>query len=93
MKKPFLALLNIRELVTNILDFTSDSRFLHVPLICLTESYLLSSSNLRGIPTTYQIIRNGDEIDKFKSIAVLYNKNSFTCLEQENTILCFISNL
>ena len=57
---------------------------MHVPLICLTESHLLPSSNLSGIPTTYQIIRNDDEIDKFKSIAVLYNKNSFTCLEQEN---------
>ena len=84
LKKTFLALLNIRGLVTNILDFTGDSRLLHVPLICLTESHLLPSSNLSGIPTTYQIIRNDDEIDKFKSIAVLYNKNSFTCLEQEN---------
>ena len=53
-------------------------------LICLTESHLLPSSDLSGIPTTYQIIRNADEIDKFKSIAVLYNKRSFTCLEQDN---------
>ena len=53
-------------------------------LICLTESHLLPSSNLSGIPTTYQIIRNDDEIDKLKRIAVLYNKNSFTCLEQDN---------
>ena len=57
---------------------------LHVSLICLTESHLLPSSNLSGIPTTNQISRNNDEIDKFKSKAVLYNKNSFTCLEQEN---------
>ena len=83
LKKPFLAFLNICGLVANILDFTGDSRLLHVPLICLTESRLLSSSNLSGIPTTYQIIRNDDEIDKFKSITVLYKKNSFTCLEQE----------
>ena len=87
LKKIFLAFLNICGLVTNILDFTGDSRLLHVPLICLTESHLLPSSNLSGIPTTYQIIRNDDEIDKFKSIAVLYNKNSFTCLEQENYIV------
>ena len=53
-------------------------------LICLTESHLFPSSNLSGIPTTYQIIRNDDEIDKLKRIAVLYNKNSFTCLEQDN---------
>ena len=33
---------------------------------------------------TYQIISNDDEIDKFKNIVVLYNKNSFTCLELEN---------
>ena len=84
LKKPFLALLNIRGLVINILDFPGDSRRLHVSLICLTESHLLLSSNLSGIPTTYQIIRNNDEIDKFKSKVVLYNKNSFTCLEQEN---------
>ena len=90
LKKSFLALLNIRGLVTNILDFAGDSRLLPVPFICLTESHLLPSSNLSGIPTTYQIIRNDDEIDKFKSIAVLYNKNSFTCLEQENynAVLC-----
>ena len=44
----------------------------------------MPSSNLSGIPTTYQIIRNDDGIDKLKSIAVLYNKNSFTCLEQDN---------
>ena len=86
LKKPFLALLNIRGLVTNILDFTGDSRLLHVPLLCLTESHLLPTSNLSGIPTTNQIIRNDGEIDKFKSIAVLYSKNSFTCLEQENYI-------
>ena len=85
LKKTFLALLNIRGLVTNILDFAGDSRLLPVPLICLTESHFLPSSNLSGIPTTYQIIRNDDEIDKFKSIAVLYNKNSFICMEQENS--------
>ena len=64
LKKPFLALLNIRELVTNILDFTGVSRLLRVPLVCLTESHLLPSSNLSGIPTTYQIIRNDYDIDK-----------------------------
>ena len=46
LKKQFLALLNICGLVTHILDFTGDSRLLHVPLLCLTESYLLPSSNL-----------------------------------------------
>ena len=70
--------------MTNILDFTDDSRLLHVPIICLAETHLLSLSNLSGIPFTYQIIRNDDVIDKFKSIAVLYNKNSFNCLEQEH---------
>ena len=74
LKKTFLALSNIHGLVTNISDFTGDSRLLHVPLICLTESHLLPSSNLSGIPTTYQIIRKDEEIDEFKSIAVLYKK-------------------
>ena len=45
---------------------------------------LLPSSNLSGITTTYQIIRNDDEIEKIKSIAALYDENTFTCLEQEN---------
>ena len=93
LKKPFLALLNIRGLVTNILDFTGDSRLLQVPLICLTESHLLPSSNLSGIPTTYQIIRNDDETDKFKSIAKLYNKNFLHVWSKRITMLCFISNL
>ena len=67
LKKPFLALLKIRGLVTNVLDFTGDSRLLHVRLICLTKSHLLPSSNLSRIPTTYQIIRNDDKVDKFSS--------------------------
>ena len=57
---------------------------MHVPLICLIESHLLPSIDPSGIATTYQIIRIDDEIDRFKSIAVLYDKNSFTCQEQEN---------
>ena len=69
LKKPFLTLLNIRGIVTNILDFTGDSRLLHAPPIRLTESNLLQSSNLSGIPisNTYQIIRNDDEIDRLKA--------------------------
>ena len=58
---------------------------MYLLLFFLTELHLLPSSNLSGITTTYDIIRNDDdEIDKFKSIAVLYNTSSFTCLEQEN---------
>ena len=41
LTKTFLARLNMRGLVKNILNFTGDSRLLHVPLICLTESHLL----------------------------------------------------
>ena len=53
LKKPFVALLNIRGLVTNILHFTGGSRLLNVPLICLTESHLLPSSNISGIFTAH----------------------------------------
>ena len=67
LKKPFLAPLNIRGLVTNILDINGDSRLLHVSFICLTESHLLPSSNLSGIPTTYQTIRNDDEMISLKA--------------------------
>ena len=66
-KSPFLAPLNIRGLVTNILDINGDSRLLHVSFICLAESHLLPSSNLSGIPTTYQTIRNDDEMISLKA--------------------------
>ena len=60
---------------------------MHLPLISvifLTEAHLLPSSSISSIPTTYQIFRNDTEIDKFISLAVLYHKNEFTCLEQQS---------
>ena len=79
--------------MTNILDFTDDSRLLHVPIICLAETHLLPLSNLSGIPFTYQIIRNDDVIDKFKSIAVSITKRALIVWNKSITMLCFISNL
>lgn len=57
---------------------------MHVPFIFLTGTHLLASSDLSGIHTTYQIIRNDNKIDKFKSLVVLYDKNKFTCLEGQS---------
>ena len=56
---------------------------MHLPLICFTETQLLPSSGLSGIPIKYQTIGNDNEIDMFNSLAVRYHKNEFTCLEQE----------
>ena len=66
---------------------------MHLPfisVICLTETHFVPSSGLsRCLPH----IRNDIEIDKFKSPAVLYRKNEFTCLEQDSLMLYFKSNL
>ena len=61
-----------------------DSRLINVPLVCLTETQLSSTTVLRDVSSTYEIGRNDDQFDKFKSLAVLYNKHNFKCLEQEN---------
>ena len=42
----------IQRIETNVI-ISKNSRLLHVPLLCLTESYLLPSSNLTEIPTTF----------------------------------------
>ena len=74
-------MLNIRELVKNISNFIGDLWLMHIPLNCVKETHI---HDISGIPTTYQIIGNDSKINKFKSSAVLYNKNNFTCLEQES---------
>ena len=86
-------MLNIRWLVKNISNFIGDLRLMHLSLICLTETHLLPSSDLSGIPTTYQIIRNDNKIDKVKSFAVLYDENKLTCLEQKSFAAALLSNL
>ena len=42
-----------------------------VPLVCLTETHLLSRTVVNGILTAYEIITNDDQFDKFKSLAAL----------------------
>ena len=76
LKNSFLAVLNIYGLVKYISNFIGDLRLMHVQFICFTETHFLPSSDLSGITTTYQIIRNDSEIDEFKSLAVLYDKSS-----------------
>ena len=83
-KNQFLTLLNTRGLVKNISNFIGDLRLMHLSLICLTETHLLPSRDLSGIPTTYQIIRNDNKNDKVKSLAVLYDKSKLKCLEQKS---------
>ena len=55
-----------------------------VPLICLTETQLSSTIIIRDVSSTFKIVRNNDQFDKFKRFAVLYKKYHFKCLEQEH---------
>ena len=66
-KKSFVALLNVREMLTNTSNFMGDSRIKNVPLVCLTETQLSSTTVLRDVSSLYQIVRNDDQFDKFKS--------------------------
>ena len=61
-----------------------DSEIMNVSLACLTETQLSSTTVLRDISSTYEIVRNDDQIE---SLAVLYNKHNFKCLEQENLFI------
>ena len=70
-KKPFVALLNIDGTLKNNSNVTGDSRLMYVPLICQTETHLLSTIAGNGIPSAYEIVRNDDQFDKLKSLAVL----------------------
>ena len=101
-KKSFVALLNVRGTLTYTSNFMGDSRLKNVPLVCLTETQLSSTTVLRDVSSLYEIIRNDDQFDKFKSLAVLYSKHIFKCLKQDNfdgviyikfsTTLCNLSN-
>ena len=48
----FVALINIHEMLESISSFTGDSRLMKAPLICLTETVLLSTIVVNGIPST-----------------------------------------
>ena len=52
---------------------------MEIPLICLTETHLLSTIAVNGIASAHEIVRNDDQFDKFESLAVLYNKQNFKC--------------
>ena len=71
-------------MLTNISDLIGDSRLMNVPLNCLTKTQLSSATVLRNVSSTYEIVRNDGQFDKFKSLAVLYSKHNFRYLEQEN---------
>ena len=101
-KTPFVALLDIHGMLKSISNFAGDSRLMEVPLICLTETHLLSTIAVNGISTAYEIVRNAGQFDKFKSFSVLYNKQNFNFLEQESfngllyikldTRICYLSD-
>lgn len=48
----FVALINIHEMLESISSFTDDSRLMKAPLIYLTETVLLSTIVVNGIPST-----------------------------------------
>lgn len=44
-----------------------DSRLMNLTLACLTETQLLSIIFLGEVSSVYEIVRNGDLLDKFGS--------------------------
>ena len=76
-KKSFVALLNVRGMLTNISNILGDPRLTNVPLVWETESQLSSTTVPRDVSSIYEIVRNDDHFDKFKSLAVLYSKHHF----------------
>lgn len=52
-------------------------------LVSLTGTHLSSATVLRDVSFTYEILSKDYQFDKFKSLAVLYSKHNFKCLEQE----------
>ena len=81
MKKPFVTLLNIYGMLKSISNFTGDSRLMKVTLNLPDRDSFTIKIAVNGIPTAYEIVRNDDQFDKFKSLVVLYNKQNFKCLE------------
>ena len=74
-------MLNVCRILTNLI---CNSWLINILLVWLTEHQLSSTTVLKNGISTYEIVRNDDYFDKFKSLAVLYNKHNFKCLEQEN---------
>ena len=60
-KKSFVGLLNLREMLTNISNLMGDSILMNVPLVCLTETQISSTTVLRDISSTDEIVRNDDQ--------------------------------
>ena len=70
-------------MLKHISNFTGDSRRMEVPLMCITKTHLLSTFTVNGVHSAYEIVRNDDQFDKFKSLAILYNSKIFKRLEQK----------
>ena len=75
---------NISDDILNVSDLMDDSEIMNVSLACLTETQLSSTTVLRDISSTYEIVRNDDQIE---SLAVLYSKHNVKCLGQENLFI------
>ena len=77
----FLALLNIRGLISNIKNFLSDTNFYTAPLICITETHLIYNSNTDSVNSDlqqYELIMSNSDC-KYESVAVLYKPEFFVC--------------
>lgn len=73
----FLALLNIRGLLTNMNNFIGDKSFQVPPFICLTRTYLPQISNIAQVESDlqeYHIIFS-NSINKYEGIGILYRPN------------------
>ena len=75
--EPFISLLNTRRMLENTSHLTDDLSFMKVKLHCQTQTNLLSKCYVNGMATAYEIVRNDYHFDKFKSSAVLHNKQIF----------------
>ena len=79
-----LNMLNIHGILKNILNFTGDSSLMEVPLIYLTQTHWLWTFAFHDIPSAFEIVRKNDKFNSFKNLTVLYNNQSFICLEHES---------
>ena len=50
-------------MLTNISNLMGDSILMNVPLVCLTETQISSTTVLRDISSTDEIVRNDDQFD------------------------------
>ena len=67
-------MLNVCGMLANISNLYCQSRLMIVALVYLLENQLSSATVPRDVSSTYEIVRNDEQFDKFKNLTVFYNK-------------------